>query len=256
MFPSSPSALLLLCCATSCAALRTTVSADLGWRFFRGLPAPSECTTPFLQNYTGQECVGLTAAPQANSSAECQLACCADPTCQIWQWSDAPTPGGGCWIGQVPPTGCNHSPSWTSFANTSRPVDGVPAWASLNYSDATWDVVDAPHDFIIGGSNETASPYVNISSLQGQAFIPKTVGVYRKHFVLPASFQNTHVELYIEGMYAFATYYLNGLLLGQHDLGYTSYFVRLDNASNLFFDGRENVLAVLCDATSARDTGW
>lgn len=126
----------------------------------------------------------------------------------------------------------------------------------MNFSDSDWQVVDAPHDFIIGGANESQSPYVDDRSLQGQAFIPKTVGVYRKHFALPANFSGKHVELYVEGMYAYATYFLNGFPLGVHALGYTSFFTRLDNASSLFFDGRENVLAVLVDATSARDTGW
>lgn len=247
---------LVLLCAVLTSAARVTVSVDLGWRFHRGLPSPSQCTTPFLQNYSGQECVGLSAAPQATSPADCELACCADPSCEIWQYSNAPLPGGGCWIGQVPATGCQAGSSWTSFANTTRPTNGVPAWAALNYSDDSWDVIDAPHDFIITGPNETASPYVDDPSLQGQAFIPKTVGVYRKHFALPASFTDTHVELYVEGMYAFATYYLNGQPLGNHVLGYTSFFTRLDNASNLFFDGRKNVLAVFVDATAARDTGW
>ena len=263
------------------ASARVTVSVDLGWRFFRGLPAPATCTTPFLQNYTGQECAGLGAAPQATTAAACELTCCADPTCEIWQFSAQPLPGGGCWVGAVPPTGCNPGGSWTSFANTTR-AGGVPAWAALNFSDAAWDVIDAPHDFIITGANETQSPYVDDRSLQGQAFIPKSVGVYRKHFALPASFAGTHVELYVEGMYAYATYYLNGALLGSHALGYvrrtrqcsaafnaltkhtplstllpqTSFFVRLDNASNLFFDGRDNVLSVLVDATASRDTGW
>ena len=243
-------------------AQRVSSSLDLGWRFRRGPPPAGVCTTPFTQNYTGQQCDGLSAVDSANSVADCAAACCADPTCEIYQWTK-PGTGGGCWIGVVPAGGCNPSSVWISYANTSRasPSGPVPDWAALDFADgaaANFSVVDAPHDFIITGADETQDPYVDDGSLQGQAFIPKTVGIYRKHFQLPAAWQGQHVELYCEGMYAYATYYLNGVFLGVHELGYTSYFTRLDNITGgLFYGpGRDNVLAVLVDATARRDTGW
>lgn len=238
---------------------RVSVSIDLGWRFQRGPPPPpATCSTPFNTNFTGQQCSGLAAAPQATSASACAAACCDDPSCQLWQWSSTPPPGGGCWLGAIPATGCTPSHEWLSFANATRSPSDVPSWAQLSYpADANWSTVDAPHDFIITGADEAQSPYVNDPSLKGQAFIPKTVAVYRKHFALPAEWEGTHVELYCEGAYAYATYYLNGFPLGVHALGYTSYFVRLDNISGgLLYGGGENVLAVLVDATLARDTGW
>ena len=246
--------------ASAAAAARSSVSIDLGWRFRRGPPPPAPGPCVLATNFSGTQCNGLSAAPQAASAADCAAACCADSLCQIWQWT-TPGAGGGCWIGAIPPAGCNDSPAWTSFGNATRGSGGaVPDWAALDYpadAGANWSVVDAPHDFIITGADEAASPYVDDSSLQGQAFIPKTVGIYRKHFALPAAWQGSHVELYCEGMYAFATYYLNGQPLGVHALGYTSFFARLDNVTGgLFYDGRDNVLAVLVDATAARDTGW
>jgi len=248
--------------AAAAASPRTTVSLDLGWRFRRGPPPAPPGPCVLGTNYTGQQCNGLSAVTAAASAAECAAACCADAECELWQWSDSPPPGGGCWAGDVPDGGCTPSSEWTSFGNETRngaPGD-VPAWAALDFpadGGANWSVVDAPHDFIITGAAETQSPYVDDPSLQGQAFIPKTVGVYRKHFALPPSWQGQHIELYSEGMYAYATWYLNGQPLGVHALGYTSFFVRLDNVTGgLFFDGRANVLAVLVDATSSRDTGW
>ena len=41
---------------------------------------------------------------------------------------------------------------------------------------------------------------------------------YRKHFVLPSDWQGTHIELYTEGVYASATFYLNGIVLGSHQV--------------------------------------
>ena len=241
------------------AARAESVSLDLGWRFFRGTPAGEPCTSPFLTNYTGQQCDGLVNGSSARSQADCEALCCSQYNCEIWQWLGGGGAGAGCWYGQIPPAGCNSGTPWVSFANASR-ADAVPGWAAVAYDDspaANWSVVDAPHDFIIQGSDETLSPYVNDRALQGQAFIPKTVAVYRKHFQVPAAWQGTHIEIYIEGMYAAATYYLNGALLGSHDLGYTSAFYRLDNASLVYGTASgDNVLAVYVDATSQRDTGW
>jgi beta-galactosidase/beta-glucuronidase len=257
----STKVLFVLLSLSSPALSRVTVSFNLGWRFHRGLPTPPVCTDPFLQNYTGKQCSGLGFVDSISSASQCQDACCDDSTCEIWQWSDLPLPTGGCWIGQIPPSGCGPGTSWISFANTTRNGGGgnVPDWAFLNYSDSSsnWTVVDAPHDFIITGANETEDPYVDDPSLQGQAFIPKAVGVYRKHFSLPSSWEGQHIDIYMEGMYASATYYLNGVALGSHALGYTSYFTRIDNVTKLFYNNsQDNVLAVFVDATLARDTGW
>ena len=240
------------------AAGAASVSIDLGWRFYRGVPS-SPCASAFNTNYTGQQCDGLTNGSSATSQSACEALCCADYSCAIWQWLPGGGGGAGCWYGSIPAAGCSAGTPWISFANASRALS-VPAWAALDYDDspaANFSVVDAPHDFIITGADPLVSPYVDDRSLQGQAFIPKSVGVYRKHFALPADWQGTHIELYCEGMYAFAVYYLNGALLGEHDLGYTSAFFRLDNGSApLVYGGGDNVLAVYVDATEARDSGW
>jgi hypothetical protein len=179
----SPAVLLLLALALAlalpAAAAREAVSLDLGWRFYRGVPE-GECTDPFTTNMSMFQCNGLQQVLGATDAAACAAACCELPSCEIWQFERS-SPA-TCWIGQLVPP-CNPSTDWLSFANTSR--NGVPPWAAPTYADANWTVVDAPHDFIIVGDNASASPYSQ-SADQGQAFIPKTVGAYRKHFALPA----------------------------------------------------------------------
>ena len=59
-------------------------------------------------------------------------------------------------------------------------------------------------------------------------------------------------------MFRASTTYLNGQQLLYHDSGYTSFSVRLDNASNVSYgDGKENenVLAVQAGANKGF-TGW
>ena len=74
---------------------------------------------------------------------------------------------------------------------------------------------------------------------------------------LPSNWEGNHIDLYVEGAYSVATYYLNGHLLGTHATGYTSAIFRLDNATGLQFGaGSENILAIYIDATAKACTGW
>jgi beta-galactosidase len=127
-------------------------------------------------------------------------------------------------------------------------------------------VIQLPHDFVITG---TFSPN---GTDGGQAYLPKNVSWYRKHFSVPASWANQHVDVVIEGepdsaalfpfiqavilqygykhagAFSVSYWWLNGVYLGVHDMGYTNAIFRLDNAS-LLVGGGDNVLAVYVDAT-------
>lgn len=129
----------------------------------------------FPYNYSGQQCTGLTFAAQALDDADCAAACCESQTCDIWQFCPNTTciKGGGCWIGAL--TNCTNNRDWTSFARNAT-NSSVPPEATPSFNDSAWVVVDLPHDSIITES------YVNESSLTGQAFLPKVVSWYRKHF--------------------------------------------------------------------------
>jgi beta-galactosidase/beta-glucuronidase len=110
-------------------------------------------------------------------------------------------------------------------------------------------VVDAPHDSLI------ATPYSPTAN-NGQGSIPKNVSWYRKRLVLPAAWEGSHVSVYFEGVFAHARTFFNGQELNNHTgAGYTSFAVRLDNATTVHW-GAENVLAVYCDSTAAAATGW
>eukprot|EP01060_Flectonema_neradi_P002083 TRINITY_DN1125_c0_g4_i1.p1 TRINITY_DN1125_c0_g4~~TRINITY_DN1125_c0_g4_i1.p1 ORF type:complete len:860 (+),score=185.18 TRINITY_DN1125_c0_g4_i1:47-2626(+) len=114
------------------------------------------------------------------------------------------------------------------------------------FDDSTWSVVNAPHDMLI------EQPYDPKAS-EKQAFIPRNVGWYRKHFKLPSDWEGSSVWMYVEGSFHETTVWLNGLKLETHVAGYTSFAIRLDTAGALFGDA-ENIVAVYVDASSG--TGW
>ena len=80
-------------------------------------------------------------------------------------------------------------------------------------------------------------------------------GVYRKHFTLPGTWRGDHVALRFEGVYKSAQVWINGRTVksyggsagrgGWSAEAYTEFEVRLDNLTNLVFDGtNSNVVAI------------
>ena len=114
-----------------------------------------------------------------------------------------------------------------------------------------------------GGGGAAASLDLCPGGCSGRSYIARQAGWYRKHFVLPADWTGSHVSVVFEGAFHFSMVYLNGVLLGNHSCGYTSFDIPLWSdhlqepngapASRLNFGGA-NVLAVYTDATSG--TGW
>ena len=132
------------------------------------------------------------------------------------------------------------------------PPSGVPAEAAAAYDDASWQLVDTPHDMLI------AQPFDKSANMK-QAYLPRNVGWYRKHFALPADWSGSSVWLYVEGAFHETTVWLNGKPLAKHKAGYTSWWIRLDNQLAPVHYGTKgaaetNVLAFFVDASSG--TGW
>eukprot|EP01052_Picozoa_sp_SAG31_P025438 SAG31_NODE_2229_length_6145_cov_2.651009_5_plen_343_part_00 len=251
------------------------VSINLGWRFHLGDVTPRPKPTAYcagsgaafpkdlnavqcLRGWCGA-CPGLLPLEAGYASDRaCRAACCAEGRlCGAWQYANE-SDGRNCWAG---PSCLQPEPSaryvgGARMANQSSKTGGVvPAAAAANFDDSSWDVVDTPHDFVSHG--EYIEVGDEVSNSQGN--LAKNTSWYRKRFKLPATWQGSHVELYVEGAYSIATYYLNGVLLGKHQNGYTSAIFRLDSvsAAALHYDGAtDNVLAIHVDARMAHCTGW
>ena len=124
------------------------------------------------------------------------------------------------------------------------------SFAKRAFDDSTWDRTTVPHDALI---NQT----FNRSAGEGAAYLPRRVIWYRKQFALPASFRGHHIALYFQGAFQFAEIYVNGEHVQDHNVGYTTFTVRMDNVSSLVYsdddDGagrsNNNILAIRVDPT-------
>ena len=229
---------------------REDINFDFGWRFSLGTKSAGHCdASAFLRNLSNVECMGLSKNSASNAD-DCRDACCAESSCAIWQY-DTANPADGCWIGQS--DDCDHPNN--AWVGGGRDVPAPPpagGAAAKDFDDSSWEVVDLPHDGIIGGTYDQ-------SAVRSHAYLPLNTTWYRKHFNLPTEWKGKSIWVYFEGVFRASTVYLNGQYLLYHDCGYTSFSVRLDNVSNVSYgDGKENenVLAVMASASDGYSGWW
>jgi hypothetical protein len=244
---------------------RQTAFFGFGWRFQLQEPAAARSgeTCAFPTDLSNRSCAGLSLHEDTNhwTPQDCELSCCSDPSCLVWQYEskDMYAPLGQANWGQGrclhggADVRCNASgPARCTFdGSTSTPCVGGQRSAfqplrrnwpfvAPEHDDSGWPTVDVPHDFVING---TFAPDDDAH----RAFLPRGVGLYRKHFTLPAAWEGSAVQLVFDAALQYTEVYLNGEHVSDHRGGYTRFVVRLDNASSVRY-GAVNLLAVRTDA--------
>jgi len=111
-----------------------------------------------------------------------------------------------------------------------------------DFNDASWRILDLPHDWSIEDLPGTKSPFHTDAIGQvSTGFTVGGTGWYRKSFTMDAGNKDRKVYVQFDGIYMDADVWLNGQLLGNHPYGYTSFWY--DITDKLKF-GENNVLAV------------
>ena len=242
--------LVLAIATTGYCSKRETVNFDFAWKFKLGEGIIPKCPEKeFPKDLSDVHCSDLERIMIVTTADDCRGMCCNDPMCAVWQFSNTNV----CFIGQ----GNNCTTKAKNWIGGKRTVPGkAPKPPALHgsiardYDDSDWEIVDVPHDSVINGEySESAS--------NRQAFLPKNWTYYRKHFSLPTEWKGMSIWVYFEGVFRATSVYLNGKMLKYHDSGYTSFGVRIDNASTIYYgDGKknDNVLAIICSAIEG--SGW
>ncbi len=155
--------------AVTTASARQVVPFDYAWRFrtVPSAPPPAPPATwrkacPAFNATSSDTCSGLVATPAGNgSAASCRQQCCNNAECYVWQYSLVPA-SDRCWTGQCKSPGPDVS-TWISQAAPvpSKPHPAPPAppaphppqndcaYCGVEVDDSDWELIDAPHDFII-----------------------------------------------------------------------------------------------------------
>jgi len=120
--------------------------------------------------------------------------------------------------------------------------------AAPEFDDSEWRQLDLPHDWSIESAISEDSPSGNDGG-----YFPTGIGWYRKDFAIPESSRGKELWLYFEGVYERSKVYVNGIEVGGHPYGYTSF--RCDITDAVHF-GEDNTVAVLADNSHQKNSRW
>ncbi len=110
------------------------------------------------------------------------------------------------------------------------------------FDDAAWRTIDLPHDWSLEDIPGTSSPFDREAIGQVSAgFTAGGTGWYRKTFDVPETQKTRRTVVQFDGVYMNAEVWINGVSLGSHPYGYTSFWY--DVTDKLKY-GSRNVLAV------------
>ena len=124
-----------------------------------------------------------------------------------------------------------------SFERNNDEADQVEARVreanKPEYDDAWWEGIHLPHTWNAHDVMDEKPGYW------------RGIGWYRKHFRLDEKFAGKRIFLEFEGVNSVSEFWLNGVRIGEHKGGYTSF--EFDVTDPVHFGAQENVLAVKVD---------
>jgi beta-galactosidase len=108
--------------------------------------------------------------------------------------------------------------------------------------------VDLPHDWSIEGPFDENAP----ASGPG-AYLPTGIGWYRKHFRVPAGFEEKKLTIEFDGVYQNSEVWINGAYLGRRPYGYVP--LAYDITPHVRFGG-DNLVVVKVDNSRQTNCRW
>ena len=121
-------------------------------------------------------------------------------------------------------------------------MDDDPAFSNPDHADRQWKNVQLPHDWNITMNFER-------SAGGSAAYLPGSIGWYRKTFSVPKSYAGKHVTILFDGIFHQSDVYINGRHLGYRPYGFCS--IEYDLTPHLK-TGADNVIAVRVNCTGER----
>ena len=120
----------------------------------------------------------------------------------------------------------------------------VPEASHADFAEASWRVLNVPHDFSVEGDFST-------TNFSCTGYLPGGIAWYQKRFVVPADWREKKVGVEFDGVSEKSQVWLNGELVGGRPWAYTSF--ACDLTGHLRF-GATNVMAVRVDHSAMDDS--
>ncbi len=125
----------------------------------------------------------------------------------------------------------------------------VQSWKDAGFNDASWRLLDLPHDWSIEGRFDSTHPAGNAGGA-----LPGGTGWYRKTFILGDITAEDHVRIEFDGIYRDASVWINGHYLGKWPYGYTSF--DYDLTPYIRKGKQKNTIAVKVDNSRQPNSRW
>lgn len=142
----------------------------------------------------------------------------------------------------------DHATRYFSYMAKAGFGDGP---AALEFDDRAWRTLDLPHDWAVEAPFSRQGSFSHGFKAIGRNFPERSIGWYRKKFVVPESDLGRRISVEFDGAFRDSVVWVNGFYLGRQPSGYASF--RYDLTDYLNYGG-ENVVAVRVDATL--EEGW
>lgn len=122
-----------------------------------------------------------------------------------------------------------------------------PIAAESDFNDASWRILDVPHDWSIELENDKDAP--GGGSI---GFFPTGIGWYRKSFDVPKYDPEKKYSIEFDGIYMNSEVWINGTYLGKRPYGYSSFSYDLTG----LLKSKGNVIAVRVDNSKQTNSRW
>eukprot|EP01084_Bolivina_argentea_P139866 245993_1 len=218
---------------------RQRYSMNFNWKFHIGSQDLNHvsCNSSSFTS-SNVQCSGLIPMTSVakNDINGCANACCANPTCALFQIS-----AGNCSIGGIISiydplywvSTCQKNSNSKLYSRANSIPDTNPNHfiaTGKNFDDSSWPTINLPHDYIVNGTVNPNSYDIRPGS---HGYLRKNTSWYRKYFSLPLSYQNdTILFIHFDGIFRDSVMFINGHFLGNHSSGYTSFRYYLNPIKN------------------------
>jgi len=127
------------------------------------------------------------------------------------------------------------------------------AGEAMELDDSSWRILDLPHDWSIEDIPGTGSP-LDSNAVGGidMGYLRNGTGWYRKQLDVPEGLEDKRLYLQFDGIYMNADIWINGVHLGNHPYGYTSFWY---DVTDKLQPGAGNVIAVRVK-NEGRNSRW
>ncbi len=114
------------------------------------------------------------------------------------------------------------------------------------FDDSRWSAIAIPHTWMTYETTGELHPYIKNASSNDDPYWWNGIGWYRKRLVIGEEFKDKKIFVEFDAVQKYSKVWLNGIYLGDHKGGFTSFYFDISDAVNF---GEENILVVSVNNT-------